>query len=98
MTKRTGDYAARMMPTKASKPAKPVFKLYNTEALFFPEADAWAADEEADPALVAVAAGRVEVTTGDVAETLADAVPCCTSKYVAFESMTFREHDEVFAL
>ena len=73
MTKREKNYAARIKPTNASKPAKPVFNLYDTEAPFLPDvAEVLGEDEVA----VLVAAGRVEVTTGDVALRLAETAPC----------------------
>lgn len=45
-----------------------------------------------------MAAGRVEVTTGDVAEMLVDEAPCWTSKYVAFESITPKEQDALLGV
>ena len=46
------------------------------------------ADEEEVPELVA--AGRVEVTTGDVELTLAVEAPCWTSKYVDYSPRWWR--------
>ena len=75
------DYTTRMIPARASSPAKPVL-MYAVDAPFLVDVG-WAVAEDPVPTPapepVAVAAGSVDVMTAEVGETVAEAVPCSTS-------------------